>query len=425
MYYRALDVINQIQFPSAMPERIAIILKGYPRLSETFIAQEIRALEQRGFEIILYSLRHPTDSTSHPVHAEIKAPVVYLPEYIKDDVFRVMRSWWRVRKLAGYKQAFRCFVKDLKRDFTVNRIRRFAQALVLAYEMPDSVRLYYAHFMHTPASVTYYASMINRIPWSISAHAKDIWTIEEWEKREKLDSCEWLVTCTSSNAKHLNSLVDDANKVSLLYHGLDFKRFDENRTAHSARDGSSDSDPVQIISVGRAVDKKGYDFLLDALAALPNDLYWTFSHIGGGELLDKLQKQARKLGLENRINWLGALPQTDVLALYRQADLFVLPSRISDNGDRDGLPNVLMEAQSQRLACLSTDISGIPELIVHRHSGWLVPQQNAEALCEALRNLIINPQLRNQLAQAGFERLHEQFSLDAGIDQLVEKLLGS
>ena len=400
---------------------VAIILKGYPRLSETFIAQEIRALELRGFKLCLFSLRHPTDPASHPIHAEIEAPVVYLPEYVKDDIPRVLRAWWLVRNRAGYRSAFKCFVKDLKRDFTANRIRRFAQALVLAHDMPSSVTHYYSHFMHTPASVTYYASMINQKPWSISAHAKDIWTIEDWEKREKINSCEWVVTCTSANSEHLSALAEDADKVSLLYHGLDFQRFAEYQQVHSSRDGSDSQNPVQLISVGRAVNKKGYNFLLDALAVLPRDLHWHFSHIGGGELLDALKAQARELGLEDRISWLGALPQTEVLASYRKADLFVLPSRISDDGDRDGLPNVLMEAQSQRLTCLSTDISGIPELIDHANTGWLVPQKNAEALTEALQKLITGPDLREALAEAGMQRVHSEFSLHRGIDQLVEK----
>ncbi len=424
VYYRALDITNQIQFPTSMPGKIAIILKGYPRLSETFIAQEIRALELRGFEIVLFSLRRPTDAASHPVHAEISAPVVYLPEYVRDDIARVFRAWVKVRRYSGYKKAFKCFIKDLKRDFTTNRMRRFAQALVLAGEMPASVAHYYSHFMHTPASVTYYASMINGKPWSISAHAKDIWTIEDWEKREKMASCEWIVTCTAANADHLMSLADDAGKVSLLYHGLDFNRFDSTSASGNSRDGRDVDDPVQLISVGRAVDKKGYDFLLDALANLPEDLNWHFSHIGGGELLEVLKTRAIEFGLERRIDWLGALPQTGVLSLYRKADLFVLPSRISDNGDRDGLPNVLMEAQSQRLACLSTDISGIPELIIHQQTGWLVPQQDSVALCKALKTLITDPQLRDQLANAGFIRVHEHFSLEAGIDQLADKLGG-
>jgi len=403
-----------------MKTDIAIVLKGYPRLSETFIAQEIRALELRGFKLCLFSLRHPTDPTSHPIHAEIEAPVFYLPEYVKDDIPRVLRAWWRVRKQPGYRRAFAQFVKDFKRDLTMNRLRRFAQALVLANDMPDSVAHYYAHFMHTPASVTYYASIVNAKPWSISAHAKDIWTIEDWEKREKMASCNWIVTCTSANAEHLCGLADDSSKVSLLYHGLDFNRFAQKPLMPTTRDGGDSSDPVQIISVGRAVNKKGYDYLLAALAALPANLHWHFSHIGGGELFEQLQQMAIELGLESRISWLGALPQTEVLALYRSADLFVLPSRISDNGDRDGLPNVLMEAQSQRLACLSTDISGIPELIEHEKTGWLVAQKDSQALSAALAKLISEPALRDKLAAAGLERVHAQFSLERGIDQLVE-----
>jgi glycosyltransferase involved in cell wall biosynthesis len=405
-----------------MTPTLAIVLKGYPRLSETFIAQEIRALELRGFKLCIFSLRKPTDPTRHPIHAEIEADIYYLPEYARDDKTRVFKAWLRVRKKPGYRQAWRTFIGDLRRDFSFNRMRRFAQALVLANEMPDSVEHYYAHFMHTPASVTYYASLINQKPWSISAHAKDIWTIDEWEKTEKIASAEWLVTCTSANVEHLQQLAAEPDRVSLLYHGLDFERFPDVDRELTHRDGSDEKNPVRIISVGRAVNKKGYDFLLEALASLGDSVHWHFTHIGGGELLAELQAQALELKLDDRIDWLGALPQTDVLAHYRQADLFVLPSRISANGDRDGLPNVLMEAQSQRLACLSTDISGIPELIDHAKTGWLVPQKNATALGEALNLLLTDSARRESLAGAGLKRVRAEFSLNRGIDQLVEKL---
>jgi glycosyltransferase involved in cell wall biosynthesis len=405
-----------------MSPTVAIILKGYPRLSETFIAQEIRALEQRGFRICLFSLRHPTDPASHPIHAEIEATVNYLPEYIIDDIPRVINAWRQVRKLPGYRQAKRRFVRDLRRDFSLNRIRRFAQAMVLAHDMPSSVRHYYAHFMHTPASVTYYASLVNQMPWSISAHAKDIWTIENWEKREKISSASWVVTCTAVNAAHLRKLSDRVDKVTLLYHGLDFKRFPVNNKDTGFRDGSDVRAPVRLISVGRAVDKKGYRYLLGALSALPQDIHWEFTHIGGGELLEQLRADAETMGLSDRINWLGGLPQTEVLAHYRRADLFVLPSIISMDGDRDGLPNVLMEAQSQSLACLSTEISGIPELIDHARTGWLVAEKDSDALQAALFKLITEPDLRLRLAKAGMIHVRQHFSLDYGIDQLVEKL---
>jgi glycosyltransferase involved in cell wall biosynthesis len=405
-----------------MPPTVAIILKGYPRLSETFIAQEIRALEMRGFRLCLFSLRHPTDPASHPIHAEIEAEVNYLPEYVVDDIPRVIKAWWQVRMLPGYRQAKSMFVRDFRRDFTINRLRRFAQAMVLAVDTPSSVCHYYAHFMHTPSSVCLYASLITQRPWSVSAHAKDIWTIQDWEKREKIANAQWVVTCTSVNAEHLKHLSDNPDKVSLVYHGLDFKRFPVNESPVENRDGSDAQNPVRLVSVGRAVDKKGYQCLLEALLALPQGLHWQFTHIGGGELLDKLKASADSMGLSGRIEWLGGLPQTEVLACYRNADLFVLPSQISSDGDRDGLPNVLMEAQSQRLACLSTNISGIPELIEHGKTGWLVPEKNSGALKQALLELITDPGLRASLAQAGLARVSNYFALEHGIDQLVEKL---
>lgn len=405
-----------------MTPTVAIILKGYPRLSETFIAQEIRALELRGFKLCLFSLRKPTDLVHHPIHAEIQAPIYYLPEYFWGDKKRVFKAWLSVRKKLGYRQAFRVFCNDFRRDFTQNRIRRFVQAIVLAHEMPDSIDHYYAHFMHTPASVTYYTSLINQKPWSISAHAKDIWTIDDWEKKEKIASASWLVTCTLSNVVHLKQLTNESERVSLLYHGLDFERFPNIERNSDDRNGSDKNNPVRIVSVGRAVNKKGYNYLLDALAELPGHINWHFTHIGGGELLNELRAKAKELALDDRIDWQGALPQTDVLAHYRRADLFVLPSRISKNGDRDGLPNVLMEAQSQKLACLSTNISGIPELIEHSKTGWLVPQKDVNALKTALYTLITDVALRESLACAGLKRVREHFSLNRGIDQLVEKL---
>jgi glycosyltransferase involved in cell wall biosynthesis len=419
VYYRASIDLYQIQ---VMPPRLAIVLKGYPRLSETFVAQEIRALELRGFELCIFSLRHPYDPASHPIHAEIEAPVYYLPEYVHDDIPAVLRAFFRVCWKPGFWRALTIFSRDLWRDPTRNRMRRFAQAMVMAHEMPASVQLYYNHFMHTPASVTYYASKINQTPWSVSAHAKDIWTIPEWELREKLASTQWVVTCTRANEKYLSSLTDIAGKVTLLYHGLDFDRFAQKPEPASNRDGSDADHEVRLLSVGRAVDKKGYQTLLAALSALPATLHWRFVHIGGGELLEQLQQQAREYGIDSRITWLGALAQTEVLAQYREADLFVLPSQVSADGDRDGLPNVLMEAQSQNLACLSTNISGIPELIVHAESGWLVEQKDHQQLTQALQKMIADPELRDRLARAGFERVRREFSMERGIDTLVSKL---
>ena len=213
----------------AMPEPrragpVAVLLKGYPRLSETFIAQEIAALESRGLKILIVSLRHPTDGRTHPVHDEIRAAILYLPEYLLVEPLRVIRAWLRERKKAGYQATRNLWLRDLLRDPTPNRIRRFGQALVLANELPADVRHLHAHFLHTPASVARYAALLAGLPWTGSAHAKDIWTTPQWEKREKLACCEWLVTCTAANQAHLAALAPPGH-VELVYHGLDLSRF--------------------------------------------------------------------------------------------------------------------------------------------------------------------------------------------------------
>ncbi len=406
---------------------IAVILKGYPRLSETFIAQELHALEQRGLHLHFFSLRHPTDSSVHPVHREIKAPVTYLPEYLHNEPARVWRAWRAAAKLPGYKKARAAFLRDLVRDLTPNRIRRFGQACVLASELPGGITQLYAHFLHTPASVTRYAALMTGLPWSASAHAKDIWTTPEWEKREKLAELAWLVTCTEVGRDHLAGLAPQPDKVGLVYHGLDFERFTSNGgdtpcdTPLSNRDGSAAADPVVLLSVGRAVEKKGYDDLLNALTRLPKDLQWRLVHIGGGKLKEKLRALGQQLGIDDRIEWLGAQPQEVVLEHYRKADLFVLASRIGKDGDRDGLPNVLMEAQSQAIACVSTAVSAIPELIRNGETGLLVAPENPPELAAALQGLITDPARRAQLANAGCQRVRREFTMGRGIDALVSR----
>ena len=399
---------------------LAVILKGYPRLSETFIAQELKALEDRGLPFEIWSLRFPYDDKTHPIHDAIRAKVRYLPEYLYQEPLRVFRAWRKARRMPGYGKAFRQWLRDFRRDRTPNRGRRWGQALVMAAEMAPEVRFHYAHFLHTPGSAARYAAMIRGVDWGFSAHAKDIWTIPEWEKREKLADCRFGATCTGSGAAHLNSLAPKPDTVSLIYHGLDLGRFPSPREVRPARDGSAD--PVTILSVGRLVAKKGYDDLLAALARLPAGLNWRFIHIGGGPLKDELKPEAKRLGLSDRIEWRGKRDQTEVIEALREADLFVLPSKIADDGDRDGLPNVLMEAASQKLPILSTAVSAIPEFIETGIHGLLVPPGDPAAVAAALESLITDVAKRTSLAEAAYARLTAEFGMEGGIDMLEGKL---
>ncbi len=402
--------------------RVAVVLKGWPRLSETFIAQEIAGLEARGIALEIWSLRRPTDKHRHPVHDRVRGRVVYLPEYLKDDWRRVLAGWRTARRLPGYRPARRAFLVDLWRDPTPNRLRRWGQAMVMATELPASVERLYAHFLHTPSSVTRYAAMLRGLPWSVSAHAKDIWTSEPWEVTEKLGGCSWLVTCTNMGLQRLRELAPQPDKLKLVYHGLDFAHLPTSTSVRSRRDGQDPADPVVILSIGRKVEKKGFGDLLDALGQLPKNLNWRFEHVGAGELGDVLKAQAERLGITERCTWLGAQPQKQVFAALARADLFALASKKAADGDQDGLPNVLMEAAHQGLAIVSTRAAAIGEFIHDGENGLLVSPGAPDELSAALARLVADPDLRLRLAHRASEIVRTRFSFDTGVDWIASAL---
>jgi glycosyltransferase involved in cell wall biosynthesis len=401
--------------------KLAVLVKGWPRLSETFIAQELVALQEAGHQFDIWSLRHPTDTKRHPLHDRFKGQVHYLPEYLYQEPQRVWAARAIAKRLPGFAEAYRVWRQDLRRDPTQNRIRRFGQACVLAAELPDATQALYAHFMHTPSSVARYAAIMRDVPWSFSAHAKDIWTSPEWEKREKLQAAThgaaFGATCTAIGAAHLRELADDPARVDLIYHGLDLARFPSppNRKLRAA------NGPFHMISVGRLVEKKGFDRLIDALTLLPETLDWHWTHIGGGALGDILRDRAMAAGIADRISWKGACDQPEVIEAMRMADLFVLPSRIAEDGDRDGLPNVLMEAASQLLPILSTPVSAIPEFISSGTHG-ILSDDDPKALADAVLALASHPEATAKMARAAYDRLLAEFRMDPGIARLSDRL---
>ncbi len=394
--------------------RLGFVLKGYPRLSESFIAQEIANLEARGFAIEIYSLRRPTDKTHHPVHDVIKAPVSYLPEYLHHEPARVMNAARKARALPGFDDAWQLFRKDFARDKTRNRVRRFGQAMVLAAEAPSVVTHFHAQFLHTPSSVARYAGMMSGRPWSFSAHAKDIFTIPAWEKSEKLNDALFGVTCTKSGVDHLNVLgTPRFGPVALMYHGIELSKF-----AKPAR-GSHRGAPLRLVSVGRAVPKKGYASLLDALAVIPDEVDWRFEHIGGGELRAALQDQAKALKIADRITWQGPQSQEKVVELLARADVFLLASQNQTDGDRDGVPNVLLEAMAMGVPVIATHAGAIPEAISHDATGILVSPGDSWGMARAVTALAKDEDQRLKLGRAGAGHVSAAFDSRPWADQLA------
>ncbi len=382
--------------------QIAIILKGYPRLSETFIAQELEALEKAGLCFIIYSLRKPHDSLRHPVHDRIKADCEYLPEYIYQEPVRVGKAFllsvfnWRFYLLLAI------WVWDFLWDMTSNRCRRLGQAVVLAAEMPKEIRHLYFHFIHTPASVTRYAAILRNLPYSGSAHAKDIWTSKKWDLSRKLKGAEWVATCTKVGRNYLQSLGKDKDKVHLIYHGLDVADFPKPVLK------KKDNKKLLILSVGRLVEKKGYDYLLPLLKKIDVDVDWRFVHVGGGDV-ESYQKRVNGLGLQDKVSFMGALSRPDIIDLLGRADIFVLGNIIVGDGDRDGIPNVLMEALWMGVAVLAGDLESIGELIIHGRCGFLCDIRDGDRYLGYLQQLLLDADLRYGFGKQGRESMEAAF----------------
>ncbi len=402
-----------------MTPKLAIVVKGFPRLSETFVARELQGLEMRGLSFSLHALRKPGGDAAL-VDNEVRAVPQYLPEYLHDAPLTVARAFFAARKLPGFDTAWRAFRADLASEFTRGRARRFGQACVLASQMPASVRHIYAHFAHSPASVARYAALLRGIGFSVSAHAKDIWTAPEWDLKRKLSGAAFVTVCNKAGFERLRAF-DAKAPLKLIYHGLS-RDVIARAAREQTRDGAEARDPVRIVCVARAVEKKGLRRLLDALALLPRELSWRLDHYGGGELLGELKGKSRALGFDGRVTWHGPQPHREIIAALDTGDLFVLPAVVGSDGDRDGIPNALLEAQARGLAVVASRVGGIDEAVSEGRTGRLVEPGDVDALQRTLTELIRTPGARQALGAAALEQVRRTGDAERGYDEIAALL---
>jgi glycosyltransferase involved in cell wall biosynthesis len=400
-----------------MTPKLAIVVKGFPRLSETFIARELQGLEARGISFSLHALRQP-GSDAKLVDNKVRAAAQYLPEYLHEAPVDVARAFLAARRLPGFGAAWRAFREDLRSEFARARVRRFGQACVLAQQMPASVRHIHAHFAHSPCSVARYAALLRGVGFSMSAHAKDIWTAPDWDLTRKLGDTAFVTVCNKAGFERLRALQPSAT-LKLIYHGL--ARETIGATAPpQARDGTGEA--VRIICVARAVEKKGLRRLLDALASLPGDLAFRLDHYGGGDLLAELKAKSEALGLQDRVTWHGPQPHQTIIAALDQSDLFVLPAVVGNDGDRDGIPNAVMEAQARGLTVLASRVGGIDETVTDGQTGRLIAAGDVGALARTLEELIRQPVQRYALGTAALAQARKTGDAEAGYDAIAALL---
>lgn len=380
--------------------RIGYVMKMYPRFSETFIVNEILAHEAAGLDVDIFSLRSPNDGRFHESLAKVRAPVHYLPgKSAKAAIF-----WEQIAKACDtFPNAW-----SLLEDTTNEVAGDVYQALHLAQAVHErGITHLHAHFGNIATTTVRIAAKLNNIPYSFTAHAKDIFheSVVADDMRRKLTDAKACVTVSDFNVKFLNQCYGDAaSNVQRIYNGMDLSRFTYASPAER---------PREIISVGRLVEKKGFPALLQAchiLAQAGTDFHCTI--VGKGDYEQLLRDQLADLGLAHHVALLGACSQNSVMQLVQNAAVFAAPCIVGSDGNRDGLPTVLLEAMALGTPCVSTDVTGIPEVLRDGKTGLMVAQNDAQGLADALKRLLDENDLRVNLAENGRQLIEQQFDID-------------
>ncbi len=381
------------------PLRVGYVVKRYPRYSETFIVNELLAHEAAGLELEVFALRPPNDTHFQDVIARVRAPVHYLA-YAGFKARELWETLSRARKqlpdfAAGLEVAF---------DADVTEIH---QAVQLACEVrARGLAHLHAHFATSPTDVARLAARFAGIPYSFTAHAKDIYheAVDSGALRQKQRDAAAVITVSDFNARHLRANdVASASRVTRIYNGLDLEAF---------RFEAPSQRPTRIASVGRLVEKKGFEDLIDACAVLAESGgSFECRIIGTGPLEVALRRRVGELGLEGIVTLTGPMPQVRIRQEVQAAAVFAAPCVVAEDGNRDGLPTTLVEAMALGTPCISTEVTGIPELVRHESTGLMVPQRDPKALAGAIRRLFEDRDARVRLAQRGRQLIEAEFDI--------------
>lgn len=419
----SLNTQDDQSIPSSMP--IAYLLKGYPRLSETFILQEILGVEQRGFQLQLFSILDPQERLLHQTFQQVRAPLCYLhqedPRATRKAFARSQLWLLRTRPLRTIRVWLSVLLKRRHRT-TFQRLLEAGRLAELIEER--NIQWLHAHFAHGPTSVAHFVHVLTGIPFSFSAHAKDVYKSAPDLLIRKIQCARFVATCTEASRGYLMGLLaglPDAKqqqaKIHLVYHGVDSRRFSPAPTG-SYHDESAQ--PPLLLSVGRLVEKKGYQYLIAACKMLvEKGLSFQCAIYGSGPLKKDLQQQITQLGLEKNVHLSGDRTQDTLPDIYRCATLFVLAPCMAGDGDRDGIPNVLLEAMATGLPVVSTNVGGISELVEHDRNGLLVPEKDPLALANALERLLGDVTLRTSLGTAARQHVVTHFDAGQNLNSLV------
>lgn len=386
--------------------RIGYVVKRYPRFSETFIVNEILAHEAAGGDVEIFSLRPPVDTHFQNSISRVKAPVTYLTI----PSMKAAGLWESIQEGAGEFPDFWNSLEAFRDEDIADVLMGMQLARIIRRRGIDHL---HAHFATSATTVARIAARLADIDYTFTAHAKDIYheSVCPRDLERKLRDAYAAVTVSDFNVFHLRETYPSLSRnVHGVYNGMPLDELCYSPPTQR---------PRQIVAVGRLVAKKGFEVLLDACARLQErEVDFRCAIIGTGELEASLRAQVKHLGLEGIVELQGARPQNDVMRVVRESAVLAAPCVIGDDGNRDGLPTVLLEAMALGTPCVATDVTGIPEVVQHEQTGLLVPQNDPIALANALQQILDDEHLSQRLAENARRLLEERFDVQRNARQL-------
>jgi len=397
--------------------KIAYLAPEIPARSATFVYHEIHELQRRGISVYSFSLHKPHDPAPDQQMLQAKTHYLYAGGYL---AVALKALWNMFRPGIRIGQGLRILVSDMRQLSSVHtQIKlcfQFLAAINLAQGLiKNSISHVHVHFAHVPAQVAMYASVMTGIPFTITSHANDIFE-RGLLLQQKAERSAKFFTISDYNLAFLKDQGVSESRLGIVRCGvsLNYKRKVPNL--------QSDKRSLVIGSLGRLVEKKGMDVLLQTLAALIADYpQWDISLriAGDGPLKAVLQQQAKMLGIVDHVRFDGALQHSQVGDWLDQLDLFVLACKVDVNGDMDGIPVVLMEAMSQSVPVVTTRLSGIPELVISGTTGYLAEQGDVGSLKSAISQLLDNRECLDEITAHALQHVADEFSLESNVNRLV------
>lgn len=395
--------------------RIAYVVGTYPLLTTTFIDREIGLLRRLGLEVDVVALRRPHG----PLSPEQQHAVEDIRYVLPVSLGHLVRS--HLPFLLGRPMTFwHTLLHLLTRPHPNLRSRlktvlHFGEGVHVAHLLRSGRHDHiHAHFVDRATTVALVAGRLLGLPFSATAHANDIY-VAPMLLPEKLAEARFVVTCTQYNARHLRSVADGPDvDIVCIHHGLDLTRYEPNGAVPRRR-------PL-ILAVGQLKEKKGLAYLVDACAILRDRGYdFTCRIVGEGRDRSALESRIRDRGLTDVVELTGALDHPEVVAQYRAATVFTLPCVTGADGDRDGIPNVILEAMAMERPVVSTRHSGIPEAVADGVTGLLVQPGDAGALADALGRLLDDERLGRDMGRRGRERVAQLFDIETNVRKLMTR----